>query len=387
MEEMRDSERKRITVGYVCDSNPFTDKTAWSGLNYKIRESIENAGCEVVWLNCRPNGKLAKLCRLWNEWMHGKSTMFEHTRFFFRLRAQAIDKSMIDRCDVLFFPRGAQVMNFLHSDKPYIYYSDATFKLLCGYYWQPLTKWQYCIGNSMEDYAIKNSRINIRASHWAADSVVQDYGYDTDHTYVLGFGANMDDADIRPIEPYTGQGRLNILFSGVDWKRKGAELAIQTVEMLNERGIDTRLYLVGLMSVPKAYHDHPYVENVGYLNKSIPEQYDKYIQTIQKCHLFLLPTRAECAGIVFGECSAFGIPIYTYDTGGIGDYVFNEKNGYRLPITAGPKEFAEKIISTISVEMQQSLHEECLRAYREKLSWNVWSNGLRLILQKEFKNK
>ena len=197
----------------------------------------------------------------------------------------------------------------------------------------------------------------------------------------------MDDADIRPIEPYTGQGRLNILFSGVDWKRKGAELAIQTVEMLNERGIDTRLYLVGLMSVPKAYHDHPYVENVGYLNKSIPEQYDKYIQTIQKCHLFLLPTRAECAGIVFGECSAFGIPIYTYDTGGIGDYVFNEKNGYRLPITAGPKEFAEKIISTISVEMQQSLHEECLRAYREKLSWNVWSNGLRLILQKEFKNK
>jgi hypothetical protein len=90
---------------------------------------------------------------------------------------------------------------------------------------------------------------------------------------------------------------------------------------------------------------------------------------------------------VFGECSAYGIPIYTYDTGGIGDYVFNEKNGYRLPTTAGPKEFAEKIISTLSIEKQQFLHKDCLCAYREKLSWKVWSNGLRLILQKEFLTK
>jgi glycosyltransferase involved in cell wall biosynthesis len=126
---------------------------------------------------------------------------------------------------------------------------------------------------------------------------------------------------------------------------------------------------------------------VGFLNKSFPEQYDKYIQIVQMCHLFLLPTRAECAGIVFGECSAYGIPIYTYDTGGIGDYVFNEQNGYRLPITAGPEEFAEKIVSTLSVEKQQSLHEGCLRVYRERLSWNVWSNGFRHILQREFKTE
>ena len=384
---MNDMEKKKMVVGYVCDSNPFKDKTAWSGLNYKIRESIEKAGCEVVWLNSRPNGKFAKLCRLWNELVHGKSTMFEHTRFFFRLRAKAIDKTMIDQCDVLFFPRGAQVMNYLQCGKPFIYYSDATFRLLCRYYWKPLTKWQHRIGDSLESYAIKNSCINIRASRWAADSVIHDYGYDADHTYVLGFGANLEDADMKPVEPYSGQGRLNILFSGVDWSRKGAEIAIHTVELLNKKGVDVRLYLVGLMSVPKCYQDHPFVVNVGFLNKSFPEQYDKYIQIVQMCHLFLLPTRAECAGIVFGECSAYGIPIYTYDTGGIGDYVFNELNGYRLPITAGPEEFAEKIVSSLSAEKQQSLHEGCLCVYRERLSWNVWSNGFRHILQREFETE
>lgn len=378
---------RKIVVGYVCDSNPFTDKTSWSGLNYKIRESIENAGCKVVWLSCRPNGKLAKLCRLWNEWVHGRSTMFEHTRFFFRLRARAIDQTMIEQCDVLFFPRGAQTMKYLKCDIPFIYYSDATFQLLCGYYWEPLTKWQYCIGNSLESYAIKNSCINIRASHWAAKSVICDYGYDMAHTYVLGFGANIEDSDMKPVEPYSGQGRLNILFSGVDWKRKGAEIAIRTVELLNEKGIEARLYLVGMRSIPEPYQNNPFVENVGYLNKSVPQQYDRYVQTVKKCHLFLLPTQAECAGIVFGECSAYGIPIYTYDTGGIGDYVINEQNGYRLSVTAGPVEFAEKIISTLSVDKQQSLHEGCLRAYREKLSWKVWSKGFWYILQKEFKNE
>lgn len=375
--------KTKITVGYVCDSNPFTDKTAWSGLNYKVRESIENAGCKVVWLSCRPNGKLAKFCRLWNETFHGKSTMFEHTRFFFKLRARAIDKTKIDQCDVLFFPRGAQVMQYLKCDKPFIYYSDATFQLLCGYYWEPLTKWQYRIGDSLEAYAIKNSRINIRASHWAADSVVRNYGYDSDHTYVLGFGANLEKVDMKPIEPYTGRGRLNILFSGVDWKRKGAEIAIHTVELLNERGIDAHLYLVGLRSIPELYQNHPYVENVGYLNKSIPEQYDIYVQTIRKCHLFLLPTRAECAGIVFGECSAFGIPIYTYDTGGIGDYVVNGENGFRLPIIAGSEDFANIIIDSLSSETQRKLHDNCLKMYKKKLNWEVWSSNFRTIIHKE----
>lgn len=381
---MKDMDKRRIVVGYVCDSNPFVDKTAWSGLNYKIRESIENAGCKVVWLNCRPNGKLAKFCRLWNERLHGKSTMFEHTRFFFRLRARAIDKTKIEQCDIIFFPRGAQVMKYLQCDKPFIYYSDATFQLLCGYYWEPLTKWQYRVGNSLESYAILNSRINIRASHWAADSVVRDYGYDADHTYVLGFGANLEDVDMTPVEPYSGQGRLNILFSGVDWERKGAEIAIHTVELLNKRGVDARLFLVGVRSLPKSYQDHPYVENVGYLNKSIPEQYDIYVQTVRKCHLFLLPTHAECAGIVFGECSAYGIPIYTYDTGGIGDYVFNGENGFRLPMTAVSEDFANIIMDTLSLEEQRKLHENCLKMYKNSLNWGIWSSKFRAIINNEF---
>lgn len=374
---------KKLKIGYVTENNPFTDKTAWSGLIYKIREGIEHAGCEVVWINCHPYGKLAKLCKIINQRLHGKSIMFEHTKFFFRLRAMYMDKRLIDDCDLLFFPCGAQTMNFLKTDKPYIYYSDTTFKLMCGYYWDKLSEWQYCTGNGLESGAIKNAAINIRASKWAALSVSDDYGYNKDHTYVLRFGANLDDKDIVPITPYQGQGRLNILFSGVDWSRKGAETAIHAVEHLNKRGIDACLFIVGIKELPKEYQDNPYIEYVGYLNKSIHEQYIKYIDTVSKCHIFLLPTRAECAGIVFGESSAYGMPIYTYDTGGISDYVLNDVNGYLLPLSLGAEDFADKIQSTLDVEKQKQLHAGCMSMYQRRLNWNVWGDEFKEILEKE----
>lgn len=381
---MNDDKTTRV-VGYVSEANPFTDKTAWSGLIYKIRESIEHAGCKVVWIKCRPHGKLSKLCKMWNEYLHGKSTMYEHTKANFRLRAWSIDRQQTEQCDLLFFPTGAQVVNFLNSKKPVIYYSDTTFKLMCGYYWPQLTPWQYATGQQLEAGAIARSSINLRASQWAADSVVREYGFAPSHTYVLRFGANLDDADIVPITPYQGDGQqLNILFSGVDWKRKGAETAIGTVEELNNRGIPARLFIVGIRELPERFHDHPYIEFVGYLNKSNPEEYKRYVEVVSNCHLFLLPTRAECAGIVFGEASAYGMPIFTYDTGGIADYVFQGVNGYRLPMSAGPKDFADKIQSTLTREQQGVLHDGCLKVYKEMLNWGVWSREFRKILEAEF---
>ena len=37
-------------IGYVCAENPFSERKAWSGSIFKIREAIELAGFEVVWI-------------------------------------------------------------------------------------------------------------------------------------------------------------------------------------------------------------------------------------------------------------------------------------------------------------------------------------------------
>ncbi len=42
-------------IGYVFAEDPFHDRKAWSGTKYKIREAIQNAGYEVIWILCKPN--------------------------------------------------------------------------------------------------------------------------------------------------------------------------------------------------------------------------------------------------------------------------------------------------------------------------------------------
>lgn len=43
-------------------------------------------------------------------------------------------------------------------------------------------------------------------------------------------------------------------------------------------------------------------------------------------------TRAECHGIVNCEACAFGLPIFSYATGGVPSYVINDFNGFAFSL-------------------------------------------------------
>lgn len=50
---------------------------------------------------------------------------------------------------------------------------------------------------------------------------------------------------------------------------------------------------------------------------------------------------------MFAESSMYGLPIFTYNTGGIGSYVVDGKNGYKLPLESTPDDFADLIFKII----------------------------------------
>lgn len=371
-----------LICGYISRENPFEDKKAWSGLIYKIRESIENAGFDVKWIPFEDNPSFfVKLHNLRLRLLSPGKNRTGHSVRRVKKIARSINMGgQFQECDFLFIPSGAEILSYIDTDKPSIIYGDATFKIMVDYYFHNISKQNYREGMLMEQNAISKATIVCKASHWALNSVIQDYGKPQSQCHVLPFGANLDDADIVRIKPYTG-GRLNVLFSGVDWERKGASIAIDAIADLREKhGVDAHLILCGIDDIPEKYQNREYVDYLGFLNKNHPEQYLKYIEAIKACHLFLLPTKAECAGIVFCEASAYGLPIYTYDTGGIGDYVRNGINGYRLPLGASPADFAQKIYFTLDKDSQQKLHEGCLQLYEDELNWNVWSRKIRDIV-------
>lgn len=182
---------------------------------------------------------------------------------------------------------------------------------------------------------------------------------------------------------------LNVLFSGVNWERKGAAIAIDTVKKLINTGINAKLLLVGIKldDIPANYRNLPWVEYFGFMNKNMPEQYQRYVDAIKRSHLLLLPTSAECSAIVFSEAAAYGLPVFTYDTGGIGNYVIDGYNGYRLRLGASANDFSVKIKETLFDGKLTKLSGNALQLYADNLSWSAWSRRFRGIIEEYENNK
>lgn len=368
------------TIGYVSEANPFEDRRAWSGTRYKIREAIENAGMKVIWIPYHVSPMMEFLLHAFFTILYGRFFEYKRHPWYLRLCAKSIDLQLVEQCDYLFFPGMAQIMPFVDTKVPYIYYTDTTYCTLGRYYKCKINPKTDKFGNEYERLAIEGCKYMFNSSHWSAKTAERYYGCDPKKNHVFLFGANIDNGDIAKVDVYDG-GRLNILFSGVEWKRKGAEQAIEAVKELRSKGYDAYLYLCGIREVPSEFLPLPdYVINCGFLNKNIPEQYKQYIDTIKKSHIFLLPTNAECSAIVFSESSAYGLPIFTYDTGGLGDYVRDGINGYRLPLTSTGKDFADAIDKSIKSNELSKLSEGGTRLFKEEISWEAWSKKFRKLM-------
>lgn len=376
---------QRIIIGFVCETDPRKDRLAWSGIIYKLREAIERAGFEVIWIPfCEQSTLLNLAGRLrWRLYRMGGEKKFL-AGVHFLPEAYGYAKSIkknddFNRCDMFFFPRGGQISLFLSTKKPIIYHADATVQLMLDYYWRNCNPLSVKMACWLERKASQKASLNIRSSKWAIDSVIKDCGCDPKRCEVIELGANFDESDILPITPYRG-GRLEVLFSGVEWERKGGDIAVETVRLLRERGYNAILNIAGIKELPAYCSGYDFIVNHGFLNKNNKEDYQKYIHLFSSCHLLLLPTHAECAGVVFCEAAGFGMPAYTYATGGTENYVLNGINGYTLSIAQGALDFAERISKDIESEKMVDLHEGALRLYKEKLSWDAWSRHFKKVL-------
>lgn len=375
-------------IGFVCTSDPITDRVAWSGTPYKMREAIENAGYEVKWINIQPNKFLFSVIKfLFSRILHLR--YMELSSLYGWLRSRSANIDIIKKCDYLLIYFDWRIVKHLQNRSsklpPFIYYSDTSYRLMVDYYWFKISDRINRQADALERYATNYSALVIKSSDWAVNSAINDYGCPKEKVFALEFGANIDEKDIVAAEPYWG-GELRVFFSGLEWKRKGCRIAIETVQKLNENGINAKLFLVGINknTIPSKYQNIDNVEYVGYLNKNKPQEYTRYVEVVRNCHCLLLPTHAECSAIVFSEAAAFGLPSFTYDTGGLSNYVVNGKTGYRLDINSTADDFANAIMSSIVNDEFEKLHRAALTMYKEKLSWTAWSKRFAKMIEIKF---
>lgn len=227
----------KIKVGFIGWYSP-DDKKALSGTPHKICELLASLGCDISWIKISRSSKYhlyEKLSRRFNKILGRKTLDCSHSVIGAKLQSETIDMKYVHECDILFAPFCSEALYSLKTDKPIIYLSDATFSIMVDYYFKGLSKYAINQGNQVEQKAMDKATEIIVSSQWAANSVINDYHQDPSKVHVIEFGANIDDKDIIE-KKFVYEGHLHLLFLGVDWKRKGGQIAVDACKWLNENG-------------------------------------------------------------------------------------------------------------------------------------------------------
>ena len=227
-------------------------------------------------------------------------------------------------------------------------------------------------GNYIEQSAINKADLLLYPTIWAADSAITDYGADESKLKIVPFGANMDQIPSKEmVNTKKKSDKCRLLFLGVDWERKGGEIAFETLIELGKMNVNAELTVCGC--IPPGEFKHENMRVIPFLDKNEPEQNKELQQLFLKSDFLLLPSRTEAYGVVFCEANAYGLPAITTDTGGIPGVIEEGKNGFMFPLKARGREYAE-LISEVHGDDQK--YYQLVRTSREifetKLNWDVW---------------
>jgi len=169
---------------------------------------------------------------------------------------------------------------------------------------------------------------------------------------------------------------------GVDWDRKGGELALKVAERLNAEGLETELRIVGCE--PKTNRKLPsFVKELGFIDKQSQSGIDYLNRLISESHFLILPSLSECYGIVFCEANSFGTPCLSTNVGGIPTVIRNDINGRIFSLQTSEEEYANYILEHfIDYEQYLELAYSSFNKYKQRLNWPVAVQSMNKLLKR-----
>lgn len=365
-----------VKIGFLTSHDP-TDRRAWSGIIHYLATSLAKHAGEVVYLGPASSDRETQLENWGRRCRHylGKSYDVSHSLYLSSGYAD-IFHSRLQKTpvDVIFAPVASTEIALLKTAIPIVYMSDTTFAAMQGYYREfsnffALSRFE---ANFIERSTVRKATRLIYPSQWAADSASKDYGAGKDKIHVFPMGANID--TVPTDEQISNRQRgdhIRLLFVGVDWHRKGGPVAFETLKALKQSGISASLTVVGC--VPPAEFSDPSITVIPFLNKNNPDERKQLSDLYLNSDFFILPTIAECMGIVFCEAAASGLPSLAYATGGVPSVIEHNQTGYLFDLNANGADYAHTITELWrDTQRLDAMVAASRERFKKHLNWDVW---------------
>lgn len=373
-----------MKIGFAGRWSPM-EKGSWSGIYHSTYQQLIRYGDVQVYQyswpwHLRERLILHKQVQKFRKKKIAVEFLHDYARWFSRRLEQDLRHT---KPDILFVPAAPQLIAYADIRVPIIFMTDATFFQIQGYYdsFKDLAAYNIRQGIALDRSAFQKATHCMLASDWARKSAMLDYGIPENKITVVPFGANLDRIPGADELKKEKNKTCRLLFLGVEWERKGGQIALDTFYQLKRNGFPVQLTIIGC--VPPVPVTDPDIEVIPFINRHNNEEAGRLYQIFRQTDFLLLPTRAECAGIVFCEASAFGVPSITTDTGGVGTNVINGVNGFALAPEAGAEAYAQKIRECFSDDaVYRQLSKSSRRKFEEDLNWEHWGKQFQQIAQR-----
>ena len=382
-----------MKIAYVTTYDA-TDRNAFGGRGYYMARSLNDQSTALEYigpLEEKYSWLLKSKEYIYNNRVVKKRYTRERDRLLIMDYARQISRKLsgLD-VDVIFSPMslGSQPVAYLECKQPIVIWTDATFAGALDFYphlrSSMLCKETISAGIANERAVLNRCDLAIYWSEWAAQTAIEHYQIDPAKVKVVPVGPNLechrDLDDIRAMVDSRPSHTCKLLFLGMEWHRKGGDIAFEVAKELNNTGLNTELTVVGCQPLV----DEPlpsYVKSLGYINKSTPEGAYRIDRLLAEAHFLILPSRAEAFGMIFCEASSFGVPSLTAHVGGIPTAVRDGVNGKTFSSDASIEEYCMFIAELFSDYAQyKNLALASFHEYRSRLNWSVAGQTVKHLL-------
>lgn len=362
-----------MKIAYITNGSPY-NKNSWSGTNYYVRKTLEDQGHEVYCIYDAPkcpliHRVLARIARCFNMTYHT-----DRTRLFSKKWSKVILSRLQPGTDAI-VSLGTIPVAYLETRIPIFIYVDGIFEQMRTYYkWGNIPTYNLREANHIEQMAINRCTKIVSCSLETTKAIEQFYDGAKGKTATIPLGANWDTEPTKDeVQMYIQERNKDVcrlLFCGVEWERKGADIVVDTVKLLHSKGFPVELHMCGLKEIPIELP--PYVINHGFIAKSSQEGLDKLKELFTTSHFLFVPSRAEAYGLVFCEASAYGVPTISHRTGGLYTIVKDGVNGQLFDLGTTPEIFAEYIERMFNNYREYiDLANSSYMRYKSDLNWEV----------------
>ncbi len=372
-----------IAYSTIYDS---MNENAWSGSAYHMHQSLVNAGLSVKYIsNLKRDHRLFfALKKQMLKYLLNKNYVSDREETIVRSYSAQIRDRFGKLGSTLLFGPSSIPFAYVGEEIPYVFWTDATFAGMIDFYpnFTNFSKGLLKHGHKMEQMALKNCKLAIFSSDWAAETAINYYDVSPEKVKIVPFGANLN----RPnnIQPETILKKkkftvCKLMFMAVEWSRKGGDKAIEIVNKLNQNGQKAELHIVGCQP---PYPTPDYVKIHGYLNKNNPKEFFKIEDMFISSHFFLLPTKADCVPVVLAEASSYGLPSLTSNVGGISTAIRQNLNGFTFDLNSSSDDYVNCITHIFnSKDVYQKLVFTTINEYNTRLNWKSAGQAVHHLLE------